>query len=318
MKIKKLVSLCLGVVLCMAMLCMGIYAIQNFKLEVTGVIDFIAYEKLVYIEKVELKNFVTTDDNGETYTTQNQELTAYSGKYVSNSESVISIDISKISVMNGEALTIEITMKSLAEEEIVVNGSNNTIDGITITYSSTTLPPNPSGNVASGQSGVFIITISNANTGSVNLSDLKINISYAPVVIPTVTINMPQDSTSMLAEYCYRIDNGEWISFESPALEAKLLTLKCNKISFKHESVDDANEVIVDDNLVATRYITDTIVAGGLMFSLNGKDYFVSNKDYSVANSYCLLTFEITQDTTFENVYGVYGYEILPGEPPPF
>ena len=96
------------------------------------------------------------------------------------------------------------------------------------------------------------------------------------------------------------------------------MTLKCNRISFKNTTIDDSCEVVVDENIVATRYVTETITAPGLEFSVNGKDYFVSGKDYSVANCYCLLTFEITQDTVFENFYGKYGYEILPGEPPPF
>lgn len=305
--LKKLIVLSLGTVLCLAVICMGVFSIQNFKLEATGIIDFIAYEKLVYIEKVELKNFVTTDDNGETYVTQNKELSAYAGKYISNSENVTPIDISNVQVMNGEELTIEITMKSLSEDEIVVSGTNNTTSGITITYSNTTLPANSGGTISSATSEVFTITISNANTGTVDLNDVKISVSYAPVAKNVLTFKFnssrpPESYGTYFSTFLIRADNGAW----SPLSEFSTndtLTFE-RSISIKSTYAQDSDEHIVNDVASATsfgRYVHNRCVIFGINNVSFGINHFESK--YVTDDYKNFATFILNESITLSNIY---------------
>ena len=299
-RLKKLIALSLGIVLCIATLCMGIYAIQNFKLEVTGVIDFVSYEKLVYIEKVELKNFVTTDDNGVTYVTQNKELSAYAGKYISNSENVTPIDISNIKVMNGEELTIAITMKSLSEDEIVVSGTNNTTSGITITYSNTTLPANPSGNVSNAESGVFTITIANSATGAVDLSDVKINISYAPVVEKAATIVFsPYIESRYFTRFQIRADDGEWILLSQ--FNSNDTLQFNNSISIKSVQAQDSDEYVISDIASAPDFSMYSLC---LSFSINGKGFTINDMFSGAVNNLYknYITFISNDSITLSNL----------------
>ena len=167
--------------LCLALIAFGVYAVSYLKLSVAGKINFISYDKYVYLESVVVKNYVETTDGGLTYTRKSKTLEDYSGRYLKNSETTTVIDISTLNVLAGESLVIEITMKSLSEDEIIIQCENNQVGGVTVTYSETTLPSNPEGTPESGKSGTFVITISNASTGVVDMSSLSMNVGFKKV-----------------------------------------------------------------------------------------------------------------------------------------
>ena len=55
MKRKSFFTLVFGCMLCIALVATGVLAINYLKLNITGTIDFIAFDKIVYIEKIEVK-----------------------------------------------------------------------------------------------------------------------------------------------------------------------------------------------------------------------------------------------------------------------
>ena len=116
MKKKSLILSILGAALSIALICVGVYAISYMKLNIVGTLNFISYDKSIYVEKVEIKNFVESPDGGVTYLTKNKELAEFAGRYLGESEQTTSIDISDLQIIEGEELLIEITFKSLNTE----------------------------------------------------------------------------------------------------------------------------------------------------------------------------------------------------------
>lgn len=178
MKKSKLFVLVLGLVLCISVVGIGVFAVTYLKMNVTGQIDFVMYDKLVYIEQVEVKNYVETTDGGQTYNLKSRVLEGYNGRYLSSSGDITSIDISGFSVLRGEDLTIEIKMKSLSSASLTIECAYTGVSDVVVTTSNTVLASNPEGKISTGVSSVFSIVVSSSNSGVVSLSSLNFNISF--------------------------------------------------------------------------------------------------------------------------------------------
>ena len=178
-KYSIIISMC---IFCIALVAIGVYAVSYLKLDVSGQIDFVAYERIVYIDKVEIKNYVET--NGDNYQAKSKERAEFSGLYLRDSDKISTIDLSRLSVLQNEELIIEITMISLSPDfslDVVCEYTQKA--GITVTPSQTQLPKNEGEKVSTGIPAKFTITISTTSTGIVNLADLSIKISFARTVL---------------------------------------------------------------------------------------------------------------------------------------
>lgn len=210
---KKFTILLLSCVFCVAMISIGVFAVSYLKLNVAGTIDFISYDKLVYVEQVEIKNFVDSTDGGESYDTKSKVIESFNGKYLKSSSSVASIDISNIKAMHGEWLTIEITFVSLYEKDLWVECKYNNLEALTISTNSVKLRKNTNGDIASGDKKVFCISIKNNNAGAVSLQDVAIDISF--VEVPEIDANgiVTNLTDPRYTAVKYNIDENKGIGF---------------------------------------------------------------------------------------------------------
>lgn len=212
---KKFTILLLSCVFCITMISIGVFAASYLKLNVAGTIDFISYDKLVYVEQVEVKNFVETTDGGESYDAKSKVLDDFKGKYLKSSSSVASIDISNLKAMHGEWLTIEITFVSLYDKDLWVECKYNNLESLTISTNSVKLLKNTNGDVGSGNKSVFCISIKNNNAGAVSLQDVAIDISF--VEVPEIDSNgiVTNLTEPKYTAVKYTIDEGKGIGFAS-------------------------------------------------------------------------------------------------------
>ena len=209
MKKKVFLTLIMGCMLCIAIMAVGVYAISFLKLNLVGKIDFVPFDKLVYLEKVEIKNFVETIDNGQSYKAKSKVLEDYCGIYLKNSNEVSPINLSNLSVIKGEDLIVEFTFVSLyAGEDLYATASSTAPNGITVSATPTRLPANVGEKISTGTSAVFSILITNTSSGTINLSNLSINISFQDG--PTALLYLLKTATNENGNVYHYIEMGTY------------------------------------------------------------------------------------------------------------
>lgn len=115
MKKKSLIMALIGVALSLCFVVFGVFAATYLKLNLQGQIDFLTFDKLAYVEEVKISNFVE-NDNGQYYA-KSKTLSEFKDMYLKKDTASKTIDLSKLTVMNGERLEIAITMISLEKNK---------------------------------------------------------------------------------------------------------------------------------------------------------------------------------------------------------
>lgn len=150
----------------------GVYASLVSKLTISGTINFEALNKEVYVNQVEIKNYV--DEN---YAVQSTVLSDMKDKYIQDDSSV-SIG-SNVKALSGETVEIAITMTNLTAEYVKVNVSHGTLaTSVSLSTTGLFMPRNTGESLQTGQPKTLKIFIKNTNSGVVSLSSLNINISF--------------------------------------------------------------------------------------------------------------------------------------------
>lgn len=272
MKKKTILTFVLGCMICVALIAVGVYAVSYLKFNVVGTIDFISYDKLVYIEKVEVKNFAETTDGGETYISKSEVLEEFNGKYLRDSNAISQIDLSGYNVINGEDLIIEITLMSLfSDYDLCVACDYVSVEGVSISYTTTILPKNESEKVSTGTSKVFAITISNSTSGTVNLSSLSINISF----VQDESLSHIQTGVDSNSNTYYYVEMG---------------TFDGNPIRWRYMSEDGVTPLQNGQkpSSLSGYYILETETYDGILYTNSSSDNYydngISTNDYAMSS----------------------------------
>lgn len=195
MKNKTLIMTIISCIFCIALIVVSGYAVSFLKMDVRGEINFVSYDKLVYVEQIKINNYV--ENIGDNYQAKSKVLEQWNGVYLRNSSAVSSIDLSNLYVLQDEYLTIEISLMSLySKSDLFVKCDYNNVAGVNISYTTTLLTKNASQSVSAGTTREFVLTITNTNSGVLNLSDISIDISFEePYVIDNTGVITNRNET---------------------------------------------------------------------------------------------------------------------------
>ena len=203
MKKKSLLMLILSCAFCMVFSAIGVYAATFLKLKISGQINFIEYDKFVYIEEVQVKTFA----DGQTEPIKSEILPQYSGKYVKNQNNVVSVDLSELTVASGQNLQIEITMMSLcSNSDIFATVNNESVEGLSVSASSTLLQKNDGEKVSTGKASVVEILVSNTSTASVSLDTLSTSLTLSDI---SSFLSLLKTTTDSDGETYHYVEMGE-------------------------------------------------------------------------------------------------------------
>ena len=182
MKKKAFILTILSCMLCIALVVGGVYAATYLKLSLKGQIDFIDYNKLAYIEKIQLANCVETTNNGASYDSNTVTLVDAKGSYLNQENSSKSIDISNYKVIQGETLEIQVYLINLTTNYLKVNLLYSTLpSNVVVRSSSLFMEPNYSTTIQNNKSSCYKICITNKNSGAVSLSTLNFQVTFEPM-----------------------------------------------------------------------------------------------------------------------------------------
>ena len=139
MKKKSLIMALLGCMVCLAMICFGVYAVSFAKLNTTGELEFVNYDKFIYVEQLTVKNHVVSDGQGG-YLAKDTVVDDFTKLYLDQTASAKTLNLNHYKVMKGEDIIIEIKLRSLyADYDLAVSGTNSAVDGVTVEYSDAVL-----------------------------------------------------------------------------------------------------------------------------------------------------------------------------------
>ena len=181
MKKKSLIMALIGVALSLCFVVFGVFAATYLKLNLQGQIDFLTFDKLAYVEEVKISNFVE-NDNGQYYA-KSKTLSEFKDMYLKKDTTSKTIDLSKLTIMNGEKLEIAITMMSLEKTNLKpIVSYTKTNDNIIVRSTSAFLPANGGQSPQTGQPNTLKIYIENWDSTAITLGgNLNVQISFEEV-----------------------------------------------------------------------------------------------------------------------------------------
>lgn len=155
----------------------GVFSATFLKLSITGNLQFLEYEKYVYVEKVEIKNYEQSAD-GSSYVQTTQTIPSLCGKYYKQTNAQSTINLAGQSIASNKQMTVEITMVSLVAENVGFEIEMAQVQGLDVVCSDTMFVANTSGNIKGGTKNVATITITNTTASVITLTNSQLKVSF--------------------------------------------------------------------------------------------------------------------------------------------
>ena len=265
MKQKSWLILVLSCMFFVVISAIGVYAVSFVKLSLNGQVDFIDYDKVAYIEKIEVKTYA----NGKSEIIKTEILEQYNKKYVKLTNGNISIDVSSLKVENGQTMKIEITIMSLkSDSDLYVVANISDVAGLEISSSFTKLEKNIGQKVSSGVASVVEINILNTSTSAIPLGNVSTNLSFEDV---SEYLNLIKTTTDSDGEIYHYVELGQLSNG--------------TKLQWRYMADSDGNayKSTTKPTTLSGYYILETRAGGGLYHYL--ENYTTEQPFYHVSGS---------------------------------